>query len=91
MYHLGVPTSRALSLVHTPHRLVQRERLETGAILCRVAQSWIRFGNFEILYARNDYENLRKLAEYTMEEFFDLNKGDYEKWLIEIVERTAGI
>lgn len=41
---LGVPTSRALALVHLPDVKVRRERMENAAIVTRVAGSWIRIG-----------------------------------------------
>lgn len=91
MYHLNVPTSRALSLVHIPSRKVQREEMETGAVVCRVAQSWIRFGNFELLYSRNDFENLKKLADYTLVHVYGFEKNDYIKLADEVVMRTAGL
>lgn len=41
---LGIPTSRALALVHLPDVKVRRETLENAAIVTRVAGSWIRIG-----------------------------------------------
>jgi len=72
MYHLGVPTTRALSLVGTGE-LVERDmfydgnpRREPGAVVCRVAPSFTRFGNFQIFNARGDVETLRKLVTHTL-------------------------
>ena len=54
MHHLGVPTTRALSLVATGEEVVRdmfydgHPKAEPGAIVCRVAPSFIRFGNFEL-------------------------------------------
>ncbi len=76
MHHLGVPTTRALSLVETGD-LVPRDILyngnvqdEKGAVVCRVSPSFIRFGNFEIFASRKDLPNLRKLADYTLKHHF---------------------
>lgn len=76
MYHLGIPTTRALSLV-TTGELVERDmfydghpQLEPGAIVCRVAPSFLRFGNFEIFAAQGDEVTLRKLADYTLHHFY---------------------
>lgn len=76
MYHLGVPTTRALSLCLSGDT-VQRDMLydgnpqdELGAIVCRVAPSFIRFGNFEILSARKDYINLQALLNFTIQAFY---------------------
>jgi len=55
MHHLGVPTTRSLSLVLTGDEVLRdimyngNPAYEKGAIVCRVAPSFIRFGNFEIL------------------------------------------
>ena len=72
MFHLGVPTTRALSLALSGNE-VRRDPMydgnpldERGAVVCRVAPSFIRFGNFQILAAREDKENLKKLLRLTM-------------------------
>ncbi|KFA66615.1 hypothetical protein S40285_03065 [Stachybotrys chlorohalonatus IBT 40285] len=67
---LRIPTTRALSLTLLPHSKVLRERMEPGAIVLRFAESWIRFGNFDILRARGDRVLARKLATYVAEEVF---------------------
>lgn len=76
MYHLGIPTTRALSLVTTGEE-VERDmfydghpKLEPGAIVCRAAPTFLRFGNFEIHAARNEIDVLRQLADYTVSTFF---------------------
>ncbi len=72
MHHLGVPTTRALSLVGTGEPVVRdmlydgNARAEPGAIVCRVAPSFIRFGNFEILAARDDRALLERLVDFTI-------------------------
>ncbi len=45
-------------------------KFEKGAVVCRVAPSFIRFGNFQIFAARKDVDNLRKLTDYTIRHFF---------------------
>lgn len=76
MFHLGIPTTRALSLVLTGDKVV-RDMLyngnpaeEKGAIVCRVAPSFIRFGNFEIFAARGDHKTLKELVDYTILHFY---------------------
>lgn len=70
MHHLGVPTTRALSLVASGEPVVRdmfydgHPRAEPGAIVCRVAPSFIRFGTFELPASRGDVELLRALAEF---------------------------
>ena len=99
MYHLGVPTTRALSLVTTGEQ-VERDmfydghlKMEPGAIVCRVAPSFVRFGSFEIFMARKEHAVLKQLADYTIEtDFHDLGPPStrvYEKWFRIICEKTA--
>ncbi|KAK0651347.1 hypothetical protein B0T16DRAFT_403714 [Cercophora newfieldiana] len=67
---LGIPSTRALSLSLLPHSRVRRETMEPGAIIVRFAQSWLRFGNFDILRARGDRALIRKLATYVAEDVY---------------------
>ena len=68
---LGVPTTRALALVLASKLGVMRERgREPGAIVARFTPSWIRIGTFDLLRARGDRENLRRLATYVAEEVY---------------------
>ena len=99
MHHLGVPTTRALSLVGTGEDVVRdmfydgNARPEPGAVVCRVAPSFTRFGNFEILAARDDIEVLRQLADHTIRTDFphlgEPGKAAYLQWFTEVCERTA--
>ncbi|KAJ1946570.1 hypothetical protein GGF37_001083 [Kickxella alabastrina] len=70
MHALGVPTSRSLALVFT-ERPVQREELELGAVVTRMAPSWIRFGSFELPASRKDHALVRRLADYAISHHFD--------------------
>ncbi len=99
MHHLGVPTTRALSLVTTGEQVIRdmfyngNPKAEAGAIVCRVAPSFIRFGNFEILAARGETDLLRQLADYTIRtDFPELGEPTpavYAQWFAEICRRTA--
>ena len=99
MHHLGVPTTRALSLIKTGEQ-VMRDMLydghpayEPGAVVCRVAPSFTRFGNFQILTAQKDTATLKKLVDYTIKtDFPDLGapeKAVYVEWFREVCKRTA--
>jgi uncharacterized protein YdiU (UPF0061 family) len=91
MAALGIPTTRALAMVASDEP-VQRETLETAAVLVRLAPSFIRFGSFEIFAARNDVAALRALADYTIERFYPAcGDGDdrYERFFAAVVEHTA--
>lgn len=76
MHHLGVPTTRSLSLSLSGDQVLRdmlydgNAAYEKGAIVCRMAPSFIRFGNFQIFASRNDHENLKKLTDYTIRHFF---------------------
>jgi serine/tyrosine/threonine adenylyltransferase len=99
MAHLGVPTTRALSLVSTGDQIVRdvfydgHPRAEPGAIVCRVAPSFLRFGNFELLAARGEVDLLTRLADYTLRHHFPElgapSPHTYAAWLTEICRRTA--
>lgn len=99
MFHLGVPTTRALSLVRTGDDVVRdmlytgNAQPEPGAIVCRVAPSFIRFGNFEILTSREDIALLEKLVDFTIDRDFPAIEGDTAtkraQWFAEVCERTA--
>jgi len=93
MHHLGVPTTRALSLVGTGESVVRdmfydgNARPEQGAIVCRVAPSFLRFGNFQILAAQGEQETLRGLADFVCTNYFS-NKSIQETFQ-EICRRTG--
>jgi uncharacterized protein YdiU (UPF0061 family) len=104
MHHLGVPTTRALSLVGTGDQVVRdmfydgNPALEPGAIVCRVAPSFIRFGNFELPASRREVDLLERLVDFTIRrDFHELaasRAGDGHEsvrgaWFKEVCERTA--
>lgn len=99
MYYLGVPTTRALSLVSTGDRVMRdmfydgNPEFEPGAIVMRVSPTFLRFGNFEILAARNEMDNLKKLADWTIDRFYPHIQGEDKviAWFNEVVERTASL
>ncbi|GAN03711.1 conserved hypothetical protein [Mucor ambiguus] len=74
MHALGVPTTRALALVETTRDVYRDdgpkgiEQPETGAIVARMSPSWLRFGNFEMFYSRDDMDNVRRLADYAIDQ-----------------------
>jgi len=99
MHHLGVPSTRALSLVTTGEEVIRdvmydgRPAPEPGAIVCRVANSFIRFGSFEIHAATGDLTTLRALVDYTIEKHFPNHSSSCDdelvEWLIEVADRTS--
>ena len=91
MHGLGVPTTRCLSLIASPEP-VQRERVETAAVVCRVAPSFVRFGHFEFFSHHSKTEQLVALADHVIVEQFPELQSEPQRhaiWLGEVVERTA--
>jgi len=69
MHHLNIPTTRALAAVSTGEH-VFREQIEPGGILTRIAKSHIRVGTFEYFASRQQWENVKLLADYTIQRHF---------------------
>ena len=69
MHALGVPTTRALAAV-TSGEKVFRETMQDGGVFTRVAASHIRVGTFQWFAARQDFENLRILADYAIDRHY---------------------
>jgi len=110
MHHLGVPTTRALSLVATGEAVVRdvmydgHPAPEPGAVVCRIAPSFLRFGHFELPAVRGETELLRRLADFAIARDFPEfgaasgtpPHGDaaqdgtrYADWFGEVCARTA--
>ncbi len=103
MHHLGVPTTRALSLIATGEDVIRdmfydgRARPEPGAIVCRVAPSFIRFGNFELPASRGDTALVRRLIDFTIRRDYPeiATKGPViaedirAEWFGQVCARTA--
>ena len=93
MHGLGVPTTRALSLVGTGEAVIRdmfydgNARPEPGAVVCRVSPSFVRFGNFEALAAHAETDALKALADYVIREHFP--GLSYAAWFGEVCRRTA--
>ena len=99
MHHLGVPTTRALSLILTGE-MVERDMFydgrpeeEPGAVVCRVAPSFLRFGNYELFAARGELDVLRRLADFTIRTLFphlgEPSPAVYGQWFAEVCRTTA--
>jgi serine/tyrosine/threonine adenylyltransferase len=103
MHHLGVPTTRALSLVLTGDQVLRdmfydgNAQFEPGAIVCRVAPSFIRFGNFQLPASRGDVALLNQLIDFTIRrDFRELalsgstsDPAIRAEWFAQVCERTA--
>tara|TARA_B110001452_G_scaffold267434_1_gene277277 strand:+ start:710 stop:2071 length:1362 start_codon:yes stop_codon:yes gene_type:complete len=99
MHHLGVPTTRALSLVTTGEDVMRdmmydgNRKLEHGAVVCRVAPSFIRFGSFQIHSLMGDKETLKTLVDHTIKNHFPNHNVNDDNgiiaWTKKIAEDTA--
>ncbi|CAH8303484.1 unnamed protein product, partial [Eruca vesicaria subsp. sativa] len=89
MHCLGIPTTRALCLLTTGQGVIRdmfydgNAKEEPGAIVCRVSQSFLRFGSYQIHASRGeeDLEIVRKLADYAIRHHFphiekSMNRSD---------------
>jgi uncharacterized protein YdiU (UPF0061 family) len=99
MHYLGVPTTRALSLVGTGDKVVRdmlydgNARAEPGAIVCRVAPTFLRFGNFEIMAAHAEIDLLRALLDDAINTHHPVlapaRPEVYAEWFVTLCRRTA--
>ncbi len=101
MHHLGVPTTRALSLVLTGETIIRdmfydgRPQPEPGAVVCRVAPSFTRFGHFQLYAARGDLDLLRRFVDYTIAADYPHlgppSRDTHLRWFEEVCTRTAAL
>ncbi len=99
MHHLGVPTTRALSLIETGDRVWRdmfydgRPAQEPGAVVCRVAPSFLRFGSLQIHALHRQHEVLRDLMDHILRvhapELGPLGRESAAAWLRQVAEKTA--
>ncbi len=91
MYALGIPTTRALAIIGSNHK-VYRESWEYGAIVLRASPSWVRFGTFEYFAHNNMLDELKELADYAIEESYPHLVNEEYKYtylFLEVVGKTA--
>jgi serine/tyrosine/threonine adenylyltransferase len=88
MFHLGVPTTRSLSLILTGDEVLRdvmydgNPNYEKGAVVCRVAPSFIRFGSFELFAAQNDLKTLQLLTNFTIKHYYpEITSNGKEKYI----------
>ena len=102
MFHLGVPTTRALSLIGTGEQVMRdmlydgHPALEPGAVVCRVSSSFVRFGHFQMLAARQETELLETFTNFVIEREFPAiataHQDPIERylaWFAQVCQRTA--
>lgn len=95
MHYLGVPTTRSLSLILTGDEVLRdvlydgNPEYEKGAVVCRVAPTFIRFGNFELFSSQNDLENLQKLADFTIDYYYPEILIDGKEKYLQFFQKVA--
>lgn len=93
MHGLGIPTTRALLVTGSPQP-VRREEIETAAVVTRVAPSFVRFGHFEHFAAREQLDELARLADHVIDGFYPecrAHPNPYAALLQEVTLRTAAL
>jgi uncharacterized protein YdiU (UPF0061 family) len=91
MHALGIPTTRSLTVIKTGEPVYRETRLP-GAILVRVASSHIRVGTFQYAARWGSKDDLRTLADYTLQRHFpaeDIEGNRYLDLLRQVVKRQA--
>lgn len=101
MYFLGVPTTRALSLCLTGENVVRdilysgNPQEEKGAVVIRTAESFLRFGHFELMSAQKEYKTLQNLLDFTINNYFPEIQTEenqkYKDFFENVAERTADL
>lgn len=101
MFHLDIPTTRALSLAFTGEDVIRdmmyngNPQYEKGAVVIRTAESFLRFGHFELMSAQREYKTLQELADYTIKNYFKevTSEGEqkYKDFFENVGRRTADL
>lgn len=99
MFALGVPSSRAASLVVVRDTVPRdmfydgRLKMERGAVVLRLAPTWFRFGSLEVLAINGEILELRQLADFVLEQNFphipESGEGGYLAMFQEVTASTA--
>lgn len=101
MYHLGVPTTRALSLSLSGENIVRdimysgNPQEEKGAVMIRTAESFLRFGHFELISSQREYNTLQELVDFTIKNYFPEITSEgiekYKAFFEKVCTRTANL
>lgn len=97
VHALGIPTTRSLAVVATGQP-VTREKEYPGAILTRIATSHIRVGTFQYAANYGTVQDLRALADYTIERHYPYitanaseDRARYLMLLEEVIKQQAAL
>ncbi len=81
MQGLSIPSTLCLGLIGSEQN-IRREKIEKGAIVCRVSTSWVRFGTFEYYAHQGLFKELEALADYVIDENFPHIKGKENRYTL---------
>jgi len=92
---LGINSTRALCIVGSDEPVV-REKIESGAMLIRVAETHVRFGHFEYFFYTKQLQALQQLIEFICRRFVPGTAGlpasaQAEALLRFTVRKSAGL
>ena len=93
VYALGIPTTRSLAVVKTGEE-IKRQRVESGAILTRTAQSHLRVGTFQYAAQWGTMEDVKSLADYAIDRHYPRIKEDensYVSLLQKVMDRHVSL
>lgn len=93
MHALNIPTTRSLAVVTTGESIA-RDKILKGAVLTRVALSHIRVGTFEYAENYGTKEDIKLLADYTINRHFKniaKEENPYLSLLKEVIKRQASL
>lgn len=105
MFHLGIPTTRALTLTLTGEEVI-RDKLYDGragyepcAIVARVSPSFLRFGSVQLPSSRGDLALLKQTVEFSINNDYpellpesgEIDKSVYLQWFKHVCKRTADL
>lgn len=99
MHYLNIPTTRGLSISFTGENVLRdlmysgNPKYEKGAVIIRTSESFLRFGHFELISAQKNYDLLKQLVDFTIENYFSEIQSEgnqkYLDWFKSIAFRTA--
>ncbi|QGQ99768.1 YdiU family protein [Paenibacillus psychroresistens] len=93
MHALGIATTRSLAVVETGET-VFREMNPPGGILTRVAASHLRVGTFQFVANRGTVQDIKVLADYTLQRHYPEVEPDENRYLMllqEVIKRQADL
>ena len=88
---LGIPTTRSLAVIGI-RELIYREKPALAAILVRIADTHIRFGSFEFFHYTGQGENVKRLLEFCIQNYYPDIVQETDRYRIffqRTIQRTA--